>query len=426
MPRPLENRKVAPICRAPRAWIAIALLVAPLLSCGSDRPLGPVSKGQLVISGLDRIHIGDTTTLVVTAYDAHGNVIPTPPLQWRTGNAQVAEVNNTGRVLALTPGGTAIYAKSDSLEGYHGITVDGALLALVPLPEFGDTIRLAPGQTLRLFAIEYDVITAAVSPSLHSTLWTSSRGDLASVNDSGIVQGIGAGVTVIQATMDGLHATRTIEIAPTAGTASVRFVNAFDTTAQITLVPGAGVPVALPYRGVSGGTVVPAGTLQILAPAYPPTAMFFDPDFVDAQQFTGFLPPNSGATFIVTPNDYRLNGGPIMLAPVWDWSGPIAPDSVMLRVVLAAPGGYNVYYTDLGAPIGTLALQGCYLDWPYGVSQYSARAAGAFDIVLQRGKQLTGPETTRITVTPAPGRATTYVLAGANPYDLTVIPVVDP
>ena len=413
--------------RVPPAWIARVLLIVPLLSCGADHPLGPVNRGRLAISGgRDTLRIGDTTTFIVTAYDAHGNVIPTPPVQWRTGNSQIAVVSYAGRVLAVLPGVTTIFAKSDSLEASRQINVDGAQLALVPLPEFGDTIRLAPGQRLRLFAIEYDVIDAAVSSSVDPTTWTSSRGQVAGVSDSGIVQGIATGVTVISASVDGLHATRTIEIAPTVGTASVRFVNALDTAAHIALVPGAGAPVDLAYLGVSGRTVVPAGTLQVLAPKYPPTALFYFAEFLDAQQYTGFLPANSGATFIITPNSYPLYGGPLMLAPIWDYGAPVPPDSVMVRVVLATYGGYNVYYAAPGAPVSTLALQGCYLDWPYGVNNYAAHDTGTFDIVLQAGKSFSAPEVARFRVSPTPGRATTFVLAGKSVSALTVLAVEDP
>ena len=98
----------------------------------------------------------------------------------------------------------------------------------------------------------------------------------------------------------------------------------------------------------------------------------------------------------------------------------------MLRVVLATNNGYNVYYTDPGADINALALRGCYLDFPYGANDYSARRVGTFDIVLQRGKDFTDPPFTRVTVTPAPGRATTYVITGESAYALSVITLVDP
>jgi hypothetical protein len=368
-------------------------------------------------------------TLLVTAYDAHHNVIPTPVLRWDSDNPQVASVSSSGVVLALSPGTAGISARSDSLEALYSrrITVHQVALSIVPLPEFGDTIRLAPGQTLKLFAYEYDLGNDNASPPSHAIAWTSNHAGLATVDDSGVVHANSNGVAQVKASVDGVTATRLIEIIPApAGTVNVRFVNAFDTAAHITLVPGAGPPVDLAYLDVAQRTV-PAGTLQILAPGYPPTApTYFDPQSVDVQQFTGFIPANSGATIIISPGWIPSYGEPLVLAPVWDWGAPIAADSVMVRVVLANSDGFNVYYTAPGAPISTVALQGCYLDWPYGVNSYTARGTGSFDIVLQAGKGFSGPESARFNVTPAPGRATTYVLAGRLGSAWSMLAVEDP
>ena len=426
MPHPLAIRQVPPMWRTPRAWLATALLAAPLLSCASDHVTAPGIRGELLIYGPDSLAIGDTATLHVQAFDAHGReIIPTPPLAWISQNPAVATVSLSGQVTAVGGGGTLITARSDSLVGTHLLNVAGPQLALVPLPEFGDTIRLAPGQTFRLFAFEYD--SAAYHAILPSgpVSWLSSQAGVASVNDSGVVAAIAPGVVQVTASAHGLRATRTFKIAPTPGTATVRLVNASDTASHVTLVAGAGPPVALAYLGVAQQSV-PAGTLQILAPAYPPTADTFDWNWLDAQQFAGFLPSGSGATFVIASNRFGGFAGPIVLAPLWDWGKPVSPDSVMLRVVLATNNGYNVYYTDPGADINALALRGCYLDFPYGANDYSARRVGTFDIVLQRGKDFTDPPFTRVTVTPAPGRATTYVITGESAYALSVITLVDP
>jgi hypothetical protein len=113
------------------------------------------------------------------------------------------------------------------------------------------------------------------------------------------------------------------------------------------------------------------------------------------------------------------------MAPLWDATDSVPVDRVRVRVVLATTGGYNVYFAPPGAPAAVLFLQGCYLDWPYGVTDYAERPGGAFDIVLQAGKGLSGPETARFTVTPQLGHATTYILAGQNATTLTVLTRID-
>ena len=75
--------------------------------------------------------------------------------------------------------------------------------------------------------------------------------------------------------------------------------------------------------------------------------------------------------------------------------------------------------------MSALSLRGCYLDWPYGVSDYAARGARPFDILLQGGKSLSGPETARLSVTPPPGRAMTYVVVGDTLSGFQVVSLVD-
>ena len=255
-------------------------------------------------------------------------------------------------------------------------------------------------------------------------VWLSSHPDLATVSSSGLVTAVAEGDVQVGVSFDSLTALRPIRIARTPGSVTVRFVDAIDDLA-LTLRSNAGEPIVPLRFGDVHEQTIPAGTLFVTAdgfsPSSPPYCSDCFEDAPPAQEFIGFLRANTSATLIATANP--LLG--FALAPLWDWDRPVAADSAMVRVLVVTVGGFNVYFVDPGAPPGVSSLRGCYLDWPYGVTTYSPRPAKPFDIVLQYGKGVTGPESARFTVTPQAGRATTYVLTGQSATTLKVLTLVE-
>src|SRR4029079_8825108 len=149
---------------------------------------------------------------------------------------------------------------------------------------------------------------------------------------------------------------------------------------------------------------------------------YFDPSYFEVEVFTGFLRPGTSATIVVVPNDLGFTGQ-IALAPLWNRTDAVAPDSARVRAVLTTSGGYNVYFVPSGQPPTVPFLQGCYLDWPYGVTDYATRPSGAFDIVLTaKGGNTVAA---RFPVVPEAGQATTYILAGISPASLRVLTLID-
>lgn len=412
--------------------LAIVTLIA-MAGCGSDSNVSdpaerPARAVRIAVNGPDSIVLrpGQSIPVGVTAFDAHGAAVPAPPPSWSSSDTQIATITANGVVTALAGGTAMIRARAGGLSAEAPVTVRDLAVGLLPQGEFGDTIQLAPGQTLQLSAIEYDRHNSKIVQPLADLVpvWLSSHPELATVSSTGLVTAVAEGDVQVGVSLDSLTAYRPIRIARTSGSVTVRFVDAIDDLA-LTLRSNAGEPV-IPLRfGDVREQTIPAGTLFVTADGFwsssPPTCSdCFDAES-PAQGFIGFLRANTKATLVATANPFLG----FALAPLWDWDRPVDPDSAMVRVLVVTLGGFNVYFVEPGAPPGVSSLRGCYLDWPYGVTAYSPRLAKPFDIVLQYGKGVTGPESARFTVTPQAGRATTYVLTGQSAATLKVLTLVD-
>jgi hypothetical protein len=204
-------------------------------------------------------------------------------------------------------------------------------------------------------------------------------------------------------------------------------ISAADFSTPVTMHPNVGVPATLGYGAVSE-QVVPAGTLQVSYDGFPPLTPNYDPNVYASQVFLGFLPAGAHETFIAVTNSvYALYNGLVNIAWLDDRTQAVPADSSLVRVVLATSGGHNVFFTEPGASPTLAALTGCYLDWPFGFTEYSGRSPGAFDIVLQTGKFSTqgfGKEAARFHVTASAGHAMTFILTGQESA-LQLISVVD-
>jgi hypothetical protein len=384
----------------------------------------------IVIGGPASVVVGDGFQLTVRAFDSSSHLVPSPALTWASTDTSVASVSTLGFVSARSIGTTTIYARAGSLIATYVVVVQppapiALSLAVLPLGDLDAAIQAAPGQTIRLTSYEYrSEFPYTIVSAGGSITWTSSRPDLAAVNASGVVTAIADGEAVIQASVDQLVATKSIKIASTPGVTTVRVVNAVERLGAITFRPSTGTPVSLSF-GESREQTVPAGTFQVTADGSFAGSVFA-PDWLDSEEFLGILPAQTHSTFVVVANaSYSGLFGSPTFVPLWDWTSPVPADSVVVRVVLGTSGGYNVYFVEPGGSMGTPFLRGCYLDWPSGFSDYAARGARPFDILLQGGKDLSGPETARLPVTPQTGRAMTFVVVGDTVSGFTVVSLVD-
>jgi hypothetical protein len=126
---------------------------------------------------------------------------------WSSSDVQVAKVNSSGLVAGVGVGQTIVSAfatASDGsvISGNTTITVtagtSGRILSALTVTPGSQTIT-ATGQTAQLIAIGTYTAAPLTQNLSGTTTWTSSNVQVASVNSSGLVAGVGVGETTVTA-----------------------------------------------------------------------------------------------------------------------------------------------------------------------------------------------------------------------------------
>lgn len=150
-------------------------------------------------------------------------------LNWSTSNSQVATVNDSGVVTAVSEGSCYIYCKmadNDAVYARCSVTVTTTLVTDITISQ--STADMLIGNTLQL--------TATVSPdnaTNPSVAWSSSNPVIATVNDTGLVTAKNAGTAIITAsTLDGTDLNATCQLTvyskPVMGDCAVSLVSTIE------------------------------------------------------------------------------------------------------------------------------------------------------------------------------------------------------
>ena len=162
--------------------------------------VGPVPIGTVTVSpSTSTLVSGAGTTLVASVKDANGVVVPNSQVTWSTSDTQVADVSSTGVVAASKAGTATITASSGGASGTATITVTAGAAASVTVTPNPSTVR--DGKTIQLIAAAFDAKGNAVAGQLFT--WSTSSGNVATVNSTGVAKGQRTGIVTITATVSG-------------------------------------------------------------------------------------------------------------------------------------------------------------------------------------------------------------------------------
>jgi len=173
----------------------------------------PVPVVSVRVSPATRdLAVGETAQLTAEPLDARGAVLSGRSVAWSSSRPNVASVNGSGVVTAVSPGNAIITATVEGRNGVAGVTVSLAPVASVAVSPSSAT--LVVGQTVELEAEPRDARGQRLDG--RTVTWSSSHSEIATVTSAGVVAAVSPGTATITASSEGRSGTATILVqAPT-------------------------------------------------------------------------------------------------------------------------------------------------------------------------------------------------------------------
>lgn len=133
---------------------------------------------------------GGTATLIATVKPLNAT---DKTVVWESANVQVATVDNQGKVVAVAVGTAKITAKAGSFSAVCEVSVTEQGVPVTKIELNKTTLSLAEGAEERLVAEVFPENTTDVVE------WSSENGQIATVDNTGMIKAVGVGVTSIVA-----------------------------------------------------------------------------------------------------------------------------------------------------------------------------------------------------------------------------------
>jgi uncharacterized protein YjdB len=171
--------------------------------------------------------IGDSRQVTAQGRNRFGMAV-TATVTWRSASDAIATVAN-GLIRSVTRGVTQVTATAGSVNAVVQVSVAPAITTVVMTPA-SPVVRRA--ETVQLSARANDRLGAQVSGA--TIVWSSDNTDIATVDQNGLVRGVGLGTTVIRASATAPTATGGTS-SPVVGTLTVRVEQ--PSVARVTVTP---------------------------------------------------------------------------------------------------------------------------------------------------------------------------------------------
>jgi len=196
-------------------WSVFLTTLVVVAGCGDDSaPTGPGIAASINIAQQSvTVEEGKFVQLLAVVKDGAGNVLADPEVVWSSSDVGVAAVNQTGLVSAIQPGSAMITATCEA--GSDSVPV---LVTQIPPPFVKyvivrpDAPTIAVGQRVQLTA----TLRADGGEELtgREVEWSSDYEPWATVDNQGVVLGVGEGVVIITATSEGKSGISQVFVTP--------------------------------------------------------------------------------------------------------------------------------------------------------------------------------------------------------------------
>jgi len=192
--------------------LILATFALYLISCGGNVEFGfpfssVVTSSIAITPAGPSLPIGATQQFTATAAQSDGTSIDvTAQAAWKSSNTSVATVNSRGLASALGPGTTTITATSGSTAGSTTLTVTSATLSSLSVSPTNPAVPKGFTEQLTATGIFSDGTNFNITTQV---TWSSSNDSVATVNNTGVVIGIGPGTATITAASGKITGTTT-------------------------------------------------------------------------------------------------------------------------------------------------------------------------------------------------------------------------
>ena len=182
--------------------------------------VGPPNLVSLVVSPQNPgILTGHTQQFAATGSFSDGSSQDmTNVAAWSSTTAAIATISNTGLATGIAAGTTTIQATSIGISGSTLLTVSPLQLVSITVGPQNPTISTV--QTLQFVAT--GSFNDGSTKNLTNATWSSGTPATATISNTGLATGVGAGTTTIQATSSGITGSTVL----TVNTATLTYVNA--------------------------------------------------------------------------------------------------------------------------------------------------------------------------------------------------------
>jgi hypothetical protein len=365
---------------------------------------------SLEIGAPPSLLVNESALLTVTARNADGVEVPTPPrLQWVSSDPAIARFGRVPVVTALRRGIATITVGDGSVGASASLSVRARVaIGRPPFAQFPTSVDLAIGDDLQYAAFFVDVNGAKIDET-PSVTWASLDPHVASVSSTGRVIGLRTGRSTITArNSDDVGTMEVLVTDVIAGLpAEVRFAHVGVGHGPLTFVTSQGASVTLTL-GESVELPIRSGTFDVQ----------LDGSLSDIIERERFFLVRGGDRLEIFGTDHGLTGW-------WINQTSVPADSGLVRFFQGTGGASWVPVVHLGAP-GALVTRSrlidCYFDTLNG-TDYVRVPAGELDVIMS-GKG-GGTEIARVPITVTLGRAVTYVIVGESPQTMRLLTFQD-
>jgi uncharacterized protein YjdB len=379
--------------------------------------LVPVNSVQIIPSSAT-IAVGRTASLVAQLFDAGGALLSVRKVTWSSSSPQVVSVAADGVVTGVSVGQAQITATAEGKSATASVSVVPVPVSSVSVTP--TTASLLAGRTQQFIATPLDAQGNPLAGRLIS--WLSGAPTVATVDQSGLATGIGAGSAVIIASVEGQQATATLDVTAVS-------------VAAVSVTP-------------NNGTLQVGGTLQLSAiitdaagvPLPGKIASWSSSDAsVATVSSSGLVTAVGTGTATITATSDGVSGtASIAVAQASVASVTVAPASasldagatVTLQVTLADAGGNAlplagrvITYTSSAPSVASVSASGVVTALVPGSASITVMCEGQS---AASSITVTAPAVASVTVTPSPATvsagATVQLSAVAKDASGAVIP----